>query len=108
MSFHYSQGEKVGGGPEKRIFGLAISFRQGYDGAIATLELSAERIKKLINIARDPKERNFASPALLRKTVGALRSAQTMIIGRLGRAPLSPLYVLTASALPSSMFSEFG
>ena len=83
-------------GPNLELLGLAIHFEEGYEDAIATLELAPTRIEKLIKMARELKGKNQVALAEIQKDAGKLRFAQTMITGRSGRAAMRPIYELIA------------
>ena len=78
------------------MLGITIHFAISYDETIASLQLSESRIQKLVELTELLMTKTYITLAELQKAAGKLCFAQTMIMGRFGRAAMRPFYELIA------------
>ena len=76
------------------FLGLIISFRNDGSPILASLSLSPEKIRKLVEMIEALSSQNSVALAHLQKLAGRLCFTQTSIMGRFGRAALRPIYEL--------------
>ena len=74
------------------FLGLAVSSLAGGEDVIASLALSGEKIKKLLELARVIFGQNAAALSTLQKLEGKLPFSQTASMSRFGRAALKPVF----------------
>ena len=86
--------KKSEAGSEIECLGVATKFLLSYEETIASLRLSENRTKKLVGLMEHLASKRTLSLAELQKAAGKLCFAQTMIMGRFGRAALMPFYDL--------------
>ena len=76
------------------FLGLTISFWNDGSPTLASLSLSQEKIRKLVQMIEALSTQHSVALAHLQKLAGKLCFTQTAIMGRFGRAALRPIYEL--------------
>ena len=64
------------------FLGLAVGFLDAYGDVIASLAISSEKIRRLVDIAREQRGPEIASLATPQKLAGELSFAQLDVMGR--------------------------
>ena len=91
------------------FLGITIHFAVGFGETIATLQFPEERIRKQVELVGQLANKTYISLAELQKAAGKLCFAQTMIMGRFGKAAMRPLYEMIAQGggSPSPAFRAY-
>ena len=74
------------------FLGITIYFSISYEEAITSLQPSKSRIQKLVELTEHLATKTYITLAELQLAAGKLCFAQTMIMGRFGRAAMRPFF----------------